>query len=509
MQTAGTAPENWQEIILKKDAVLAEYELRIAQLEHMLEQLTKVVYGARSEKRGNLLPPEQLALFDVPVQEKEPEFETITRRKPEPKVVAKPSTRMELPAHLPREVKRIEPEGVDLQECVLVAEDITETLEVRPAQFYVQQIVRPRYCCKVETGEVAFLQAAVPSSLQPLPKAIAGVSLLAYLLVSKYEDHLPLHRLIKMIRREKVDLAESTVNDWVQGAMKLLEPLFACMLKEIRTSGYLMADESPIPVQDSLKAGSTHKGYYWVFYAPVSHLIMFIYHKSRGGDAPKEVLKDFKGYLQVDGYAVYDQFERKSDILLLACMAHIRRKFHEALSNDKVRADYALDQIVRLYAVEKQAREEELDTDRRFQLRTQKSAPILAEFKAWMVDQYGQVLPKSAIGQALSYALQHWDRASNYLKDGRLEIDNNWIENKIRPLALGRKNYMFAGSHEAAARAGMIYSFFAMCRKEGINPGEWLADVLSRIQDHPINQIEQLLPYNWKKGREAVAQTQP
>lgn len=502
MQTADLSIEKLLEIN-------REQALRIAQLEHMLERLSKVVYGARSEKRGNLLPPEQLALFDVAVQEKEPEFETITRRKPDPKAVAKPSSRMELPAHLPREVKRIEPEGVDLEECVLVAEDITETLEIRPAQFYVQQIVRPRYCHKVETGGVAFVQAAVPSSLQPLPKSIAGVSLLAYLLVSKYEDHLPLHRLIKMIRREKVDLAESTVNDWVQGSMRLLEPLFDSMRKQIRASGYLMADESPIPVQDSLKVGSTHKGYYWVFYAPVSHLIMFIYHKSRSGDAPKEVLKDFKGYLQVDGYAAYDQFERQSDVVLLACMAHIRRKFHEALSNDKVRADYALDQIAQLYAVEKQARQEEVDLESRFNLRLEKSAPLLNSFKAWMVEQYGQVLPKSSIGQALSYALQHWDRACNYLKDGRLEIDNNWIENKIRPLALGRKNYLFAGSHEAAARAGMLYSFFAMCRKEGIHPSEWLAHVLSRIQDHPINQIDQLLPANWKKEREPLAQIQP
>lgn len=502
MQTADLSIEKLLEINREQAA-------RIDQLELMLDKLTKVVYGARSEKRGHHLPPEQLALFDVPVQEKEPGYETITRRKPEPKADKKPSARMDLPAHLPRELKRIEPEGLDPATCVQIGEDITETLEVRPAQFYVQQIVRPRYCCVLETEEVAFLQAGIPSHLQPLPKTMAGVSLLAYLLVSKYEDHLPLHRLIKMIRREKVDLAESTVNDWVQAAMKLLEPLFDSMRKQIQTSGYLMADESPVPVQDSLKEGSTHKGYYWVFYAPVSHLIMFIYHKSRGGDAPREVLKDFKGYLQVDGYAVYDPFEREPGVVLLACMAHIRRKFHEALSNDKVRADYALQQIARLYAIEKQAREENLDAERRFDLRTQQSAPILLELKAWMVEQYGQVLPRSAIGQALSYALHHWERACNYLLDGRLEIDNNWIENKIRPLALGRKNYLFAGSHEAAARAGMIYSFFAMCRKEEINPSEWLSDVLARIQDHPINQIQQLLPFQWKKERELITAEKP
>jgi transposase len=502
MQTAELSIEKLLEIN-------REQALRIAQLEHMLEQLSKVVYGSRSEKRPHPISADQLSLFDVPVQEKDPQYQTITRRKPEPKADKKPSARMELPAHLPREVMRIEPAGINPEECVLVAEDITETLEIRPAQFYVKQIVRPRYCCKVETGEVAFLQAAVPSSLQPLPKAIAGASLLAYLLVSKYEDHLPLHRLIKMIRREKVELAESTVNDWVQGAMKLLEPLFESMLKQIRTSGYLMADESPIPVLDSLREGSTHKGYYWVFYAPLSHLIMFIYHKSRGGDAPKEFLIDFEGYLQVDGYSVYDQFERRDGITLLACMAHIRRKFHEALSNDKERAEFALEQIGLLYGVEKQAREEQMSHGDRFELRNKKSAPLLNSLKAWMLEQYSRVLPRSAIGQALSYALQHWNRACNYLNDGRLEIDNNWVENKIRPLALGRKNYLFAGSHEAAARAGIIYSFFAMCRKEEINPMEWLSDVLTRIQDQPINKIEQLLPFNWKKEKEALPEIQP
>jgi hypothetical protein len=271
-----------------------------------------------------------------------------------------------------------------------------------------------------------------------------------------------------------------------------------------------MADESPVPVLDSSKEGSTHKGYYWVFYAPLTHLIMFIYHKSRGGDAPREVLKDFQGYLQVDGYSVYDQFERTEGFVLMACMAHIRRKFHEALSNDKVRADNALEQIGLLYAVEKQARENQMSHEARFDLRKEKSEPVMQSLRTWMLEQYSQVLPKSAIGQALSYALQHWDRACNYLKDGKLEIDNNWIENKIRPLALGRKNYLFAGSHEAAARAGMMYSFFAMCRKEEINPSQWLSDVLARIQDHPINQIHQLLPHNWKQEKESgIAQQQP
>ena len=259
-----------------------------------------------------------------------------------------------------------------------------------------------------------------------------------------------------------------------------------------------MVDESPIPVLESAKLGATHKGYYWVYYDPVSHLIAFQYHKSRAGDAPKEFLGGFKGYLQTDGYAGYNQFEQNKDIVQLACMAHIRRKFHEALSNDKVRAEYVLSQIALLYGVERKARESKLTWDDRSKLRDKESKPILQKLKGWMFENYPAVLPKSAIGGAIQYALNLWPRMENYLLDGRLEIDNNWIENKIRPLAIGRKNYLFAGSHDAAQRAGMIYSFFAMCRVAKVNPMEWLSYVIGHIQEQPINQIADLLPQNWK-----------
>ena len=450
MQTANISKEDLLEITQKQAAVIAKLEEKLAGYEHIFQQLTKALYGSRSEKRPLPIDAAQLALFDLPqATEPEPVFETVERKKPVRRP-QEPTKRMVFPEHLPREVVRIEPEGIDLSKAVLIAEDSTETLEMDPGRLYVQVIVRPRYkVVDAESQRVDFVQASIPSRYQPLSKAAIGTVLLAYLLVSKYEDHLPLHRLIKMLRREKMNRAESTVNDWVQGAMKLLEPLFRYLESEIKKSDYLMVDESPIGVQDRSKKG-LHLGYYWIFLDPINNLIQFIYNKSRGGEVPRKFLESFQGYLHVDGYGAYDQFEKKDDILMLACMAHIRRKFVEAITNNAELAKTALDQIGRLYAIEKQAREANLSFDERKALRDGESAPVMESMQAWMVEVYATVLPSSAIGKALQYALRHWDRARNYLLDGRLEIDNNRVENKIRPLALGRNNYMKAGSHDSA-----------------------------------------------------------
>jgi len=301
-----------------------------------------------------------------------------------------------------------------------------------------------------------------------------------------------------MFKREKVDIAESTINGWVQMAMKLLEALFERMQSKVMSSGYLMADETTIPVLESLKPGSTHKGYYWVYYSPVDKLISFQYHKSREGEAVRQHIDKFKGYLQTDGYAGYYQFKNNPDIILLACMAHARRKFYAALENDKERAGHALELFGLLYDIETEARESKMDHEQRHALRQKKALVVFQKLEDWLKENQNKVLPKSAIGDAINYTLNLWPRLKRYTEYGKLEIDNNLIENKIRPIALGRKNYMFAGSHEAARLAGMIYSFMAMCKVEEINPLEWLTDVLQNINNHSILQLDELLPANWK-----------
>ena len=242
------------------------------------------------------------------------------------------------------------------------------------------------------------------------------------------------------------------------------------------------------------KPGSTHKGYHWVYHDPVKKWVCFRYQKGRGREGPKEFLKDFQGTLQSDGYAVYDNLKPVDEIQQLACMAHARREFDQAKSNDAPRANHALGLIQQLYKIERRAAENELGPKAIGELRKKEAVPILKEFEAWMKEQLTQILPKSPIGKAINYTLKLWPRLMRYTTDGRFRIDNNLIENTIRPVALGRKNYLFAGSHEAAQWAAMVYSLLGTCKLNGVEP----FDVLTRLPKHPINKTEELLSHRWK-----------
>ena len=225
-----------------------------------------------------------------------------------------------------------------------------------------------------------------------------------------------------------------------------------------------------------------------------SKLVCFDYRKGRGREGPELFLKEFKGTLQTDGYAAYNKFESRQGITLLACMAHARRKFEHAKENDPERAIYALKKIQTLYSIERKARDEGFSYKQRKELRRNESNPVLEELETWMKDQLSEVLPKSAIGKAITYTLKLWKRLTRYTEDGRWEIDNNPVENSIRPVTLGRKNYLFAGSHEGAKRAAMMYSFLGTCKINGVEPFAWFKDVLKRIPDHSIQKLEELLP---------------
>jgi hypothetical protein len=205
--------------------------------------------------------------------------------------------------------------------------------------------------------------------------------------------------------------------------------------------------------------------------------------------------------LQTDGYAVYDYFDQRSNITLLNCMAHARRMFDNALENDKQRAELVLIEMQKLYAVEQVGRDQSLSREQLLALRQEQAAPILENLKAWMIEHYPQVLPQSAIGKAIFYSLQRWDKLCIYTTDARLQIDNNLVENAIRPVAIGRKNYLFAGSHDGARRAAMLYSFLGTCKINNANPFEWLRDILSRIPSHSVNKLEELLPHNWASAK--------
>jgi transposase len=473
------------------ELVLQNRELRAKNLylEQELAQLRRMIFGSKSERHigGD---PGQLSLgLDVETieqSEKETEQITYTRNKTDNKKGS--AIRLALPAHLHREEHIIEPEE-DTTGARKIGEVVTEVLEYTPGKFYVEKYVRPKY---VFPKEERIVIGELPSL--PIPRGNAGAGLLAHLLISKFVDHLPFYRQVQQFKRQDIDIAESTISGWFTASCRLLEPLYDRLVTRVRQSSYLMADETPIPVQTNDKPGSTHKGYHWVYYAPLEKLVCFDYRKSRGRDGPEKFLESFRGMLQTDGYNAYDIYEKKDGIILHGCMAHARRKFENSKDNDPKRAEYVLDRMRKLYMTEREARENNLSFEQRKELRLEQSLPVLQELETWMKEQLPEVLPKSSIGQAIAYTLGLWNRLTRYIENGHVEIDNNLIENSIRPVALGRKNYLFAGSHEAAQYAAMIYSFLGTCKINNVEPYSWLKETLTRIPDHSIQKLDELLP---------------
>ena len=455
-----------------------------------LEQLKKLVFGSRSERADAAQIPGQIGLFgDIPQGPSAiAETETVSYER-DKKRKAHPG-RHALPDHLPVREVTVEPEG-NTAGMKKIGEEVTETLEYTPASLVRLRTVRPKYARAEGDG---VLIAPLPE--RPLPKAVAGASLLAHILVSKYIDHLPFYRQAKIFKRDfGWEPAQSTLSDWMAGCCRLLEPLYDRLKQKILASGYIQADESPIKVLESEKRGSSHRGYHWVYHDPVGRLVLFNYRKGRGQHGPKELLAGYRGVLQCDGYTVYDKIGADPKITLAGCLAHARRKFHESLDSDPERAKWALARFADVYGTERDIKERAGDGfDERRAARTERILPVLAEIKEWIDGESIKVLPKSPIGKAMAYFLNQWPKFTAIFGDGRIELDNNLIENAIRPLALGRKNYLFAGSHRAAQHAAMLYSFFGSCKMQDVNPMEWLADTLQRLPGHSIQRLGELLP---------------
>ena len=474
----------------------AEYEQllatksEVASLKFQLEELKRMIFGAKSER---FVAPgvDQPTLFELPAEQsiEQPKEEiTYTRNKPQEK---KQPLRMELPSHLPRREEVIEPADLPL-DAKKIGEAITEVIEYSPASAYVRRIIRPKYIIEQNDEQTNIVIAPLPGL--PIPKGNAGASMLAHIMVSKFVDHLPFYRQVQIFKRQDLTIAESTIGGWFNAACNLLSPLYQALKEKVLQSDYLMADETPIPVLTQDKPGATHKGYHWVYYDPGSKLVLFDYRKTRGREGPDELLKNFSGYLQTDGYTAYNDLKNHSNITLLACMAHARRKFEHARENDPMLAGEALRMFQILYDIERDVKEGNLLVDAIKELRQEKSKPILDQMEAWLKEQIILTLPKSAIGSAIAYTLKLWPRLVRYIEDGRFYIDNNLIENSIRPVALGRKNYLFAGSHEAAQQAAVIYSILGTCKINNIEPFSYLTNILSLISDYPANQLYTLLP---------------
>jgi transposase len=405
--------------------------------------------------------------------------------------VANKAIRGSFPAHLSRVDIILESEE-DVSGMRKIGEEITEELDLKPASLFVRRYIRPRYVSKEEAFHIA------PLLSRAIEKGMPGPGLLSEIICDKFVYHLPFYRQLQRYEQLGMKIPASTLEGWFEASCELLEPLYQVLLKEVLCSTYLQCDETPIPVLDKQKKGETHRGYHWVYFSPEKNLVLFDYQPCRGREGPTKLLKNYRGYLQTDGYAVYEQFEARKDIVLVGCLAHARRNFEHALENDRPRAEKVLLWMQGLYAVERQAREQNLSAENRYLLRREKACPVMDKLGEWLVKEYAQVLPKSAIGKAIYYLVARYNKIYMYLEDGRLEIDNNPVENTIRPVALGRKNYLFAGSHAGAVRAATIYSLLGSCKLHGITPNDYLMDVLQRLPDLPVNGLKELLPPYWK-----------
>jgi len=478
--------------LTKKDETITALEAQMLLMQARITWLERQQFGQKRE-RFVLEDPSQLVLDleleaapDQPAEPDEVQRITYTRKKKHP-------GRKPLPEHLLRKEILIEPAG-KTEDMVRIGEEVTEKLAQVPSQLFVLRYIRPKY---VRPGQDGVTIAEPPE--QALPKSIADASVLASILIGKFLDHLPLYRQRAIYRRNGVEIAESTIGHWVDQSARLLVPLYQALAHSVTTvSSYVQADESHLEVLDPKKKGKTHRGFMWLYLDPKDKLVLFDYQHSREHYHPHQRLKAFQGILQSDGYGAYDYFNRCPGVVHLYCMAHARRKFFDAQGNDPPRAQHFLTEVQKLYQIEARLREQAADEQTREQVRQTEATPILEALGQWLLEEFPKVLPKSPIGKAIEYSLKRWPRLSAYVQHGMAEIDNNLVENQVRPLALGRRNYLFAGSARGAQNAAICYSLIISTKLNGLNPFHYLYTVLRRLPSHPINRIEELLPYNFQ-----------
>ena len=474
--------------------------LLIEQLKAQIAKLKRMQFGKSSEKIDREIAQLELQLDELHEDEsnevaKSPAVvQALIKQDPE-KPCRKP-----LPDHLPREEEVHEP-ACTCPNCGgamrKLGEDVTEVLEYVPASFKVIRHVRPKLSCRI-------CETIVQSPMPPLPieRGRPGPSLLAHVLVAKYADHLPLYRQSGIYAREGVELERSTLADWVGRTAALLDPLVEALRKHILASAVLHGDDTPVPVL-APGLGKTKTGRLWTYVrdgrpwgsdqAPAA---VFFYSPDRKGEHPESHLKTFKGILHADGYAGYNAIFERPEVTEAACWAHVRRKFFDVhAANASPIAKDALDKIVALYTIEAQIKGQTPDERQRY--REHNAAPLIAELKAWLEATLPKLSGKTDLALAMRYGLSRWAALTRYINNGRIEIDNNAAERSIRGIALGRKNYLFAGSDKGGNRAAAVYSLIETCKLNAIDPEAYLRDILARIADHKITRIDELLPWNW------------
>lgn len=464
----------------------------IERLKMMIAKLRRTQFGRSSEQLDAMIDQLQLSLEELQVSQAE-----MTRPvEPAPRVV---SRRKPLPEHLPRETHVHHPES----QCTgcggklrYLGEDVSEVLEYVPARFNVICHVRPKWVCRCCEHI-----AQVPAPSRPIARGLAGPGLLAHVLVSKFVDHLPLYRQSEIYAREGVELERSTLADWVGQSSQLLRPLINALEDHVMSGHKVHADDTPIGVL-APGHGKTKTARLWTYVRDdrpagdsTPAAVWFAYSPDRKGQHPRAHLKGFSGILQADGYAGFAQLYATGTIEEAVCRAHARRKFYDAYKDlASPLAAEALQRIAALYAIESEIRG--LPPNLRKTVRQSRASPLLEHLHAWLNQTLTQLSKKSALGGAILYALNRWQALTCYCNDGRIEIDNNAAERALRAVALGCKNYLFAGSDAGGERAAAIYSLVGTAKLNGLNPQAYLAYVLEHIAEHPINRLSELLPWN-------------
>ena len=484
-------------------------------LRHQIEQIKKSLYGRRSEKitgpqwlfeYAGLLAAIEQASEETPDEKASPPEE-----KEKPSRSRKTGKRLQINKPLPivKSEYALSDENCTCEKCgsplQKMGEETTRQLDYRPASFYIHTHVRIKYSCP--GCKETIVLADMPS--QPIEKGLPGPGLLANILVNKYCDHLPLYRQEQIYEREGIEIPRQTMCDWIAGCANLLRPIYDWMQKDLLASEVIHTDDTPVRVQDQNREG-TRQGRFWVYVGDRNHpQVLYDYTPNRCREGPLEFLKTYQGYLQADAYAGYDELYRSGRVIEVGCMAHCRRKFWDARDTAIAAAHTAIGYIGRLYQIEREAKAEEEKQELtgadqiayRYQMRQEKAVSILNEFHAWLLAQETQHLPKSPMGEAIHYALAQWTALTRYLSDGKLAIDNNAAEQQMRPVAVGRRNWLFCGSDKGGDRAAIIYSLIQTCKRHGINPFDYFRDVLSRLADYPINKIHELTPLAWKESQ--------